>query len=256
MAALDFPTSPSEGQVFPVSSPRWIYTNGYWTAYEHGTVIPFLSSVSSVALEYPAQKGFSILKGDMNSPEFAVGRMVRARVESGTHVGKWVSGRISANNGTDSLTIEQLHGSDASNAGNTGANWRIYPLGRNVPFGLAFSDTTTLITAGAAKQKFRPPFKCIVVEAWADLHNEAAAGSVFIADVGVGATSIFGTNKLEIDLTETTSRTATNQVSLKLTAADAPTILEPANEMQVDVDQAGTGAKGAVLYLTLGPLES
>jgi len=231
-------------------------TGGELSATGGSATGSYLTSTSSILLEYPAQKAFTISGGDINAPEFAVGRMVQARVQSGTYAGHWVSGRVSANNGSTTLTVEQLHGNNASSGSNTGADWRIYSLGRNVPFGLAFGDTTTLITTGTAKQKFRVPFKCIVVAAFADLHNEAAAGSVAIFDVGVGSTSIFGTNKLEVDTGESTSRTAANAVSVKDDAADSPTILEPANEMQVDIDQAGTGGKGPVLYLTLGPLET
>lgn len=42
MAALDFPTSPTEGQLFPATTPRWKYSSGKWVAY--GSTTPFYTA--------------------------------------------------------------------------------------------------------------------------------------------------------------------------------------------------------------------
>lgn len=68
--------------------------------------------------------------------------------------------------------------------------------------------------------------------------STASSSGVVTVDVNEGGTSIFGANKLSCDANEKTSTTAATPVDLSDTAfADDA-------EITIDVDAAGTGAKG------------
>ena len=187
---------------------------------------------------------------------FDVGEFVRIEVASGAHAAKWMSGRISAKSGQD-VTIEVLHGGQATDAGSSPGDWIITSLGPLLTVRYAFSDNATLITTGV-KGYFMDDWatKSILVGAVVYLHYEAAAGSTFIADINLtGTGTLLGTNKVQVDTTEKSSVDAATQPTYNLTVADSPTLLTYGNELQIEVDQAGTGAKGGIAYLKFGRLE-
>lgn len=106
---------------------------------------------------------------------------------------------------------------------------------------IAISDETTAITTGTAVVTFRMPFAMTLTAVRASLSTASTSGTPTF-DINEGGTTILST-KITIDANEKTSTTA----------ATAPVISDTAladdAEMTIDVDVAGTGAKGAKIYL-------
>lgn len=106
---------------------------------------------------------------------------------------------------------------------------------------LAISDETTTITTGAPKVTFRMPKAMTLTSVKASLTTASSSG-IPTVDINEGGTTILST-KLTIDATELTSTTAATAavISDSALAADA--------EITIDIDVAGTGAKGLKVYL-------
>ena len=109
-------------------------------------------------------------------------------------------------------------------------------------FCVAASDETTAITTGTAKVTFRMPYAFTLTGIRGSLNTVSSSGSPLI-DVNEGGTTIMTTNKLLIDVSEKTSVTAATAATL------TDTSLADDAEMTVDVDTAGTGAKGLKVCL-------
>lgn len=106
---------------------------------------------------------------------------------------------------------------------------------------VAVSDETTAITTGTAKVTFRMPWAMALTEVRASLSASSSSGNPAI-DINEGGVSIFSTT-LTIDSGEKTSTTAATAAVI----SDAN--LADDAEMTVDIDTAGTGAKGLKIYL-------
>jgi hypothetical protein len=106
---------------------------------------------------------------------------------------------------------------------------------------VAVSDETTAITTGTAKVTFRMPFAMTVTAVRASLATASTSGTPTF-DINEGGTSILGT-KLSIDANEKTSTTAASAATITDSA------LADDAEITIDIDTAGTGAKGAKVYL-------
>lgn len=106
---------------------------------------------------------------------------------------------------------------------------------------VAISDETTAITTGTAKITFRMPFAFTLTEVRASLATASSSGTPTF-DINEGGTTILST-KLTIDANEKTSTTAATP------AVISDTSLADDAEMTIDVDTAGTGAKGAKVTL-------
>lgn len=106
---------------------------------------------------------------------------------------------------------------------------------------LAISDETTAITTWTAKITFRMPYAFTVTAVKASLTTASSSG-IPTFDINESGTTILST-KLTIDATELTSATATTAavISDSALASDA--------EITIDIDVAGTGAKGAKIYI-------
>lgn len=107
----------------------------------------------------------------------------------------------------------------------------------------ASSDIGLTLTTGATKFSFRLP-ACTILAARASLVTASSSG-IPTFDINDDGTSIFDTAKLTIDANELTSTTA----------GASPTILNPTvaddSLMTIDIDVAGTGAKGWAVYLKI-----
>jgi len=101
---------------------------------------------------------------------------------------------------------------------------------------VAVSDETTAITTGAAKVTFRMPWAMTLSTVRANLSTASTSGIPAI-DVNEGGVSIFSTT-LTIDANEKTSTTAATAAVI----SDAS--LADDAEITIDIDAAGTGAKG------------
>lgn len=120
----------------------------------------------------------------------------------------------------------------------TGLKWAPDP----VCIAIAVSDETTNITTGTAKVTFRMPWAMTVTAVRASLATASTSGNPTF-DINEGGTSILGTNKLSIDANEKTSTTAATATTISDSA------LADDAEITIDIDTAGTGAKGAKVYL-------
>lgn len=108
---------------------------------------------------------------------------------------------------------------------------------------IAVSDETTAITTGTAKITFRAPYAMTLFTVpRASLSTASSSGNPTV-DINVNGTSIFGTQKLYIPQGLKTSKDASGQATLSTTsvADDA--------EITIDIDTAGTGAKGLKVIL-------
>lgn len=134
--------------------------------------------------------------------------------------------------GTNGFRLEAASGEA------TGLKWAADP----VCIAVAVSDETTAITTGTAKVTFRMPWAMTVTAVRASLTTASTSGNPTF-DINEGGTSILGTNKLSIDANEKTSTTAATATSISDSA------LADDAEITIDIDTAGTGAKGAKVYL-------
>ena len=126
----------------------------------------------------------------------------------------------------------------ADSAESAGVKWAADP----VVLAVAISDETTALTTGTAKVTFRMPFAMTVTAVRASLSTASTSGNPTF-DINEGGTSILGANKLSIDANEKTSTTAATATSISDSA------LADDAEITVDIDTAGTGAKGAKVYI-------
>lgn len=106
---------------------------------------------------------------------------------------------------------------------------------------IAVSDETTAITTGTEKITFRMPHAMTLTEVRASLSTASSSGTPTV-DINESGSTILST-KITIDASEKTSTTA----------ATAPVISDSAladdAEITIDIDVAGTGAKGLKVYL-------
>lgn len=102
-------------------------------------------------------------------------------------------------------------------------------------------DETTVISTGTAKVTVRAPFAMTLTAVRASL-NVASSSGLPTFDINEGGTTILST-KLTIDASELTSTTAATAAVI----SDA-SIADDA-EITVDIDTAGTGAKGPKVWL-------
>lgn len=126
----------------------------------------------------------------------------------------------------------------ADNTVANGIKWAAEP----VVLAVAISDETTNITTGTAKVTFRMPFAMTVTSVRASLSTASSSGNPTF-DINDTGTSILGANKLSIDANEKTSVTAATPTTIATSA------LADDDEITIDIDVAGTGAKGAKVYI-------
>lgn len=116
-----------------------------------------------------------------------------------------------------------------------------YVFGNMETLVIAIGDETTAITTGTAKVTFRMPYAFKVNKVKASLTTASSSGNPAF-DINEGGVSILSTT-ITIDANELTSATAATPavISDSALADDA--------EITIDIDTAGTGAKGAKIYL-------
>ena len=106
---------------------------------------------------------------------------------------------------------------------------------------IAVSDETTAITTGTAKVTFRMPFAMTLTKIKGSLTTGSTSG-IPAVDVNETGVSVFSTT-LTIDANELTSETAA------VAAVLSDTSLADDASITIDIDTAGTGAKGLKIYL-------
>jgi hypothetical protein len=106
---------------------------------------------------------------------------------------------------------------------------------------IACSDEGTALTTGTAKVTFRMPHAMTLTNVRSNVNTASTSGLVTV-DINEGGTTILST-KLTIDANEKTSTTAATAAVISDTA------LADDAEITVDIDVAGTGAKGLKITL-------
>lgn len=116
--------------------------------------------------------------------------------------------------------------------------------GVSIPFSFAISDETTAITTGTAKITFRAPYACTMTAVRASLSTASTSGNPTF-DINKNGVSMLSTT-LSIDANEKTSVTAATAAVISTSS------IADDDEITIDIDTAGTGAKGAkiTIYLT------
>jgi hypothetical protein len=107
--------------------------------------------------------------------------------------------------------------------------------------GVAASDETTDLTTGTAKTTFRMPGNVTLTAVRANINTVSSSGLVTV-DINQGGATILST-KITIDVGEKTSTTAATPPVISTSA------LTDDSEMTIDIDVAGTGAKGLKVWL-------
>lgn len=128
---------------------------------------------------------------------------------------------------------------------NDGGTWQTYwsDAGDKVEtLMIAISDETTDLTTGTAKVTFRMPFRMNPVTAVRASLTAASSSGTPTFNINEAGASILST-KITIDVSEKTSTTAAAPPVL------SDTDLADDAEMTIDIDVAGTGAKGAKIYI-------
>ena len=126
---------------------------------------------------------------------------------------------------------------EADSGETTGLKW----VGQKEVIAIAISDEETALTTGTAKATFRMPYAMTLSAVRASLTTASTSGTPTF-DINEGGTTILST-KLSIDANEKTSTTAATAAVISDTA------LADDAEITIDIDTAGTGAKGAKVYL-------
>lgn len=116
-----------------------------------------------------------------------------------------------------------------------------FPLVTPVCIAIPVSDLTTALTTGTSKGYVRPDRAFTLTSVKASLLVESSSGLPTF-DINVNGSTILST-KLSIDVSEKTSLTATTAAVISSASIAADDIVT------VDIDVAGTGAKGAIVYL-------
>lgn len=137
---------------------------------------------------------------------------------------------------------------DLEVVGSGGVPWPIYfrceietAQGDTECLMFAVSDESTALTTGTAKLTFRMPYAFQLSEVRSSINTVSSSGLVTV-DINEGGATILST-KLSIDASEKTSVTAATPVVIS-----DPDLADDA-EMTIDIDAAGTGAKGLKVTL-------
>lgn len=115
------------------------------------------------------------------------------------------------------------------------------PLSVATEIQMSVSDLTTTITTGTSKAYCRAPRAMTLTGIRASLLTVSSSGLVTV-DVNINGATILST-KLTIDASEKTSVTAVTALVMTSTA------IADDDEITVDIDGAGTGAKGLIVTL-------
>lgn len=158
----------------------------------------------------------------------------------------------------DLTAIAALAGTNTIYYRSASNTWTAVTIGANMYFtggtlkayevwGGAISDESTAITTGAGKLSFSIPYAFTVVGVYATLNTVSSSGTPTF-DINEAGTTIIST-KIVIDVSEFTGGSAGYQGTAAGAAVISDTTLAAFAQITVDIDVAGTGAKGAKVFI-------
>lgn len=195
----------------------------------------------SLAGAASGHRAFSAVASNNDTvPYYIVNRTTPTEWEFG--VGTWTTG-----NNLARTKVYESSNSDA--AVNFGAGTKdvfvgVGPRLEEALFIVAISDETTALTTGTAKVTFYAPYDFTLTDIIAGLSAQSTSGNPAF-NVKKAGTTIFATT-LTIDANEDTSLTAAT--AFNFTASAASIAFAKGDKITIDIDTAGTGAKGAKIY--------
>jgi len=159
-----------------------------------------------------------------------------------------MSNEFVARNGMIALDNSAITGSLSVTAGITGSLFGTSSTASlatrpELTMTVAVSDETTALTTGIAKLTFRAPYAMTLTQIPRSSVSQSSSSGLVTVDINESGTSILGVNKLSIDATEKTSVTAATPTTL------ADTSIADDAEITMDIDSAGTGARGLKVTL-------
>lgn len=199
-----------------------------------GVMLP--SSVNNSLREMMAQ----IKTAGFSSAAYTPGGTDVAVADGGTNISSYTAGDTIYASGTTTLTKLAKGTAFQKYRMNSGATAPEWTTDTEV-IGIPVSDTITAITTGTAKVTFRMPFAFTLTAVRASLSTASSSGLPTF-DINEAGSTILST-KLTIDANEKTSTTAATAAVISDTA------LADDAEITIDIDVAGTGAKGAWVYM-------
>lgn len=214
------------------------------------------SAVTAAKLADSTVTGVKIASGTIGTANIANSAVTNAKIASATITGDRIA--LTTIPGED-MAITGMTGDASRLVGAiTGGNLDTVRVGSGLQLSsgelradtaamiIACSDETTNITTGNAKVTFRMPFNVTIIGVAGSLSTASSSGLPDFDINGVGGTTIF-TTKPTIDANEKTTYTAATASVLDSTKVNIPRD----TEMTIDIDTAGTGAKGlkvTILY--------
>lgn len=172
--------------------------------------------------------------------------------------GNGVSGNPTLALANDLSALEALSGTNTIYYRSASDTWTAVTIGSNMLFsggtlkayevwGGAISDETSVITTGTAKLSFSIPYAFTVVGVYATLNTVSSSGTPTF-DINEAGTTILST-KIVIDVSEYTGGSSGYQGTAAAAAVISDTSIAANAQISIDIDTAGTGAKGAKVFI-------
>lgn len=185
-------------------------------------------------------RAFSAICANTDTVEyFAINRTTPAEWEHG--IGTWATGNTLAR----TTILESSNAGAVVSFGSGTKDIFLAPAPRSEEplFIVAVGDETTALVTGDAKITFHAPMDFTLEDIIGGLSTVSSSGAITV-DINKAGSTIFAT-KLTIDASEETSLTA---AAYNFVSSAARVTFAKGDKVVVDLDGAGTGAKGLKLY--------
>jgi len=240
---MAFPSSPINGQEVSIGGITYTYdsTNNTWTRSYVTAIQGATGPQGATGIGATGATGITGATGDPGGATGATGSTGPQGSTGATGLGATgLTGSTGIQGATGPQGATGITGATGSPGGATGATGPTATV-----MVISASDEGSSLTTGTAKITFRAPFAMSITEIPRSSLSTASSSGLVTCDINLNGTSILGANKLSIDATELTSKTAATATTL---ATNPTNILDDAI-ITIDIDAAGTSAAGLKVYL-------